>query len=192
MEFCRENSNPNMMLRKVKVLLLVGVVLSSMLLCGCSLRWRELNLTTSEIDTIENVRDSMIAAIIEKDVDYFQNAMSQEALETSDIDEGIEYMHELLSTSEIESIEDGPTPIRKHYEKGATYKKCEATYYIFMENGTEYDLTFEYYYEYENQESVLGVNRIQLLDQSMIDSDPNFDLEKFIGRSGIYNPKWDK
>ena len=61
-----------------------------------------------------------------------------------------------------------------------------------MSDGMEYNLTFEYYYEYENRESILGVNRIQLLDQSVIDSDPDYDSEKFYGRSGIYNPKWDE
>lgn len=177
--------------RKKKVAILLGAVMI-LLLSGCSSRWRELNLTTSELDTIKEVKDSLLTAIVEKDESYFQSALSQEALDTPDIDEGIEYMHELLSKSEIESIEEGPTPIRKDYERGKTNKKCRATYHIFMSDGMEYNLTFEYYYEYENRESILGVNRIELLDQSVIDSDPDYDSEKFYGRSGIYNPKWDE
>lgn len=180
-----------MVLKKQKLILLV-VILIALLLPGCSFRWRKLNLTTSELDTVEKVRDLMITAILENDVDYFQNALSQEALETPDVNEGIEYMHTLLSTSEIESIQDGPTPISKHYERGKTNKKCEATYYLLMENGTEYDLTFVYYYEYQNRDSILGVNFVQLLDQATIDADPNFDVEKFIERPGVYNPKWDE
>ena len=96
--------------RKKRVAILLGAVMI-LLLSGCSSRWRELNLTTSELDTIKEVKDSLLTAIVEKDESYFQSALSQEALDTPDIDEGIEYMHELLSKSEIESIEDGPTPI---------------------------------------------------------------------------------
>lgn len=180
-----------MVLKKQKLVWLV-VILIALLLPGCSFRWRELNLTTSELDTVEKVRDLMITAILENDIDYFQNTLSQEALETPDVNEGIEYRHMLLSTSEIESVQDEPTPINKHYERGKTNKKCEATYHLLMKNEIEYNLTFVYYYEYQNRDSILGVNFVQLLDQATIESNPIFDIQKFFERSGIYNPKWDE
>lgn len=47
-----------MVLKKQKLVWLV-VILIALLLPGCSFRWRELNLTTSELDTVEKVREGI-------------------------------------------------------------------------------------------------------------------------------------
>lgn len=150
----------------------------------------------------DEVAKSIVQAFEDDNVEPIEGVLSQSALNTSDLEQGLKYGNETLGDdlgtevkylSEIESDDwiDGKHDKRFDYA------------YSVISNGKEYILEFEIYAPCESDPSKTGLYRVSFLTKQ--DNDIAYDERQAqlengessswnygatYERAGIYNPEW--
>lgn len=164
--------------------MVIFMFISNLASCGFnSIRYNS-RMRDDKLDEIQHV---LVTAITNKDEKLMKSVLSSEALNSADLQDGIQYCFELLDGNVIEiekkgCMETGSANSRK------VSKMIEGNYIITTEKGIQYYLRFEWWYVQEHEPDKLGVNVVELSGVESENSKPSLDYN----RSGIYNPQWDE
>lgn len=142
----------------------------------------------NEVDEKQQI---IVKAIMNQDKKLFKSILSEAALNSTDLDEGLYYCFELVD-GDIIDIEKKGCPILDHFDSGKHAKKVEATYLLTTDSGTIYSLYFELWTVQDIEPQKLGVDKVKLCDYNEAINNPNYVTASKYTNSGIYNPEWDK
>jgi len=172
-----------------KFSILLGVIFCMCFVCSCSLFYpNRFNRTNDESNVLKNVGSIIIDDFINNNMDDLRTYLSPKALQTDDLNEGFSYIHGLLTESQIVNIEQKGSPIQGQFKWNERWEKGSTSFIITMSSGISYCLYFEYWFVNQTDESMLGINRIEIFNNGEINE--TFNSNKFSSYTGIYNPKW--
>lgn len=165
----------------MKKIIIIGVVFMLSLFSGCNS-----DFTKNEIDTQAN---TIFEAIKTKNVDLLKTVLSQNALNSEDLESGIEYCFDLLGEKNFE-IEKMGCPEHDRFDSGKRKKWIDGAYIITTDEGIEYFLDFSYWIINENDNNYLGINTMKI-SINTTDVSQQYISSSEYQRFGIYNPDWD-
>ncbi len=171
------------------MLLLGGVWILLFGLNGCGFRMANLNSITEDQNKTDEVANIIIKALDQKNPELLKSVLSQKALQTSDLDEGIEYTFGLYEGTMTGSKSNG-CPVGTRYGPEGRRKRAEGNYSITTDQGKTYDLFFEYVFISKPNPDEVGVNRIKISGEEEMNADEYIPGFRYIC-PGIYNPTWD-
>ena len=136
----------------------------------------------------DEAQEVIVEALANQDAELLKTVLSERALESSDLEAGIEYSFELFEGTVID-IEKKGSQISGYYESGQHSKKISQIYILTTDSGRVYDLYIELWGQQPFDPDRLGVDKMKIYDKEADDSDQVsiYELEN----SGIYNPSWD-
>ena len=151
----------------------------------------------------EEVAIRIVKAFEDDSIHPIEDILSQSALETSDLMEGIHYGNSLLKGSKKAKIEKKSCVEGDLFLHGKQAKDFACTFYVLTEE-RDYRLSFQYFVMIEIYPQDYGLYRIHFEDEeTYMEGVAKFqrDKENDIGplhwnygatyeRAGIYNPKW--
>ena len=169
----------------MKKIIMIGIALIMLFLTGCS-RPQDQEV---DIQIAEATGETLIEAIKTKDADLLKTVLSEKALATDDLDEGIEYLFNFVD-EEIRSVEELEFPEYGTFERGTSKKSLGffCRYRLFTSDDKAYLLYFCYNAVQDFDETELGVNRIMIL----VDDDSPYEYKVITEytRAGIVTPDW--
>jgi len=172
--------------------MMIGVLLCMGLLSSCGYGYphkRYLDETANETKTVKDTGEAAINAILNNDVLSLKTLLSKKAIGTDDLEDGFNYVYQKLTESEIVEIEQSGCHIGQHFGKNQNTKKGTMSFRLTTKSGIVWAFRIEYWFYNQVDESLVGLNRILLLNMEDAYKD-DYDREKFSDRSGIYNPNW--
>lgn len=151
----------------------------------------------------DEIADRIVEAFEQDSIEPIKGILSQSALETGDLYEGIEHCHEILDENKVTRITEKNIVEGNQYIKGK-YDKCTRCNYYVVAGGMHYRLCFQYFSENTIYPKDKGLYRAYFALEASFDEDmesfnegrksPNADLHWNYGatyeRAGIYNPEW--
>jgi len=151
------------------------ILIISLILCGCA--------AEGERDQKEEKIQVIIEAISNKDGEALRSLLSKAALESENLQEGIDYCLALPISSDVE-IEKMGSPESEKWEEGKHSHKISAAY--LLKNGSDkYGVYFELWIDNEFDPDCIGINKLEIY------RDNDFEGIDFEG-PGIYYPQFDK
>lgn len=166
------------MLRKLIAILLVML---SLMLVSCG---------SSDADRAEGVGQIIIDALGKRDEDLLKSVLSVNALESADLQDGINYCFDILSEP-ITSVTKYGFPERDHFDSGEHTEVFSCGYSLFTESGQEYFLDFEYCTVCTSDSDSIGVNQLKLTLRNEGQEGDYKSVNEY-GNFGVYNPLWDE
>lgn len=144
------------------------------------------NNPQSSLDTQAN---TIFEAIETKNVELFKSVLSPNALNSEDVESGIEYCFELLGEKKFETEKLG-CPEHDRFDSGKRKKWIDGAYIITTNEGSEYFLDFSYWIINDDDENYLGINTIKI-SENIDDISQQYVSSSEYQRFGVYNPNWD-
>lgn len=164
---------------------MIGVALIMLFLAGCS------RLQDQEVDIqiAKATGETLIEAIKIKDAELLKSVISEKAMNSDDLEYGIEYLFSFID-KEISSVEELEFPEYGTFERGTRKKSLGffCRYRLFTPDDEAYLLYFCYNAVQDFDETELGVNRIMIL----VDDDSPYEYKVITEytRAGIVTPDW--
>ena len=137
---------------------------------GCGFRMANLNSITEDQNKTDEVANIIIKALDQKNPELLKSVLSQKALQTSDLDEGIEYTFGLYEGTMTGSKSNG-CPVGTRYGPEGRRKRAEGNYSITTDQGKTYDLFFEYVFISKPNPDEVGVNPIKISGEEEMNAD---------------------
>lgn len=139
----------------------------------------------------EKSGETIIEAIKTQDPELLKSILSEKALASEDLDEGIEYLFQIFD-SEIISYEKRQWPEKQHHDNSLHKHSVMLTcrYKLITSSGEEYELTYCYNTVQDFDNTELGVNRIRAY--WLKDTTPFPTTLSNYARAGVYSPAWDE
>lgn len=165
----------------MKKTIIIGVIFMLVLFSGCDPQNAKGN-----IDSQVNI---IFEAIRTKNSDLLKSVLSQNALNSEDIDKGLEYCFDLIGEKNFEAEKLG-CPEHDIFDSGKRKKWIDGAYIITTDENIQYFLDFSYWIINENDENCLGINTLKI-SKNTSDYSQNYISSSQYQCFGIYNPDWD-
>lgn len=138
---------------------------------------------------LDKQADILFKAFETSNINTLKTVLSPNALNSGDLDVGIDYCFSLLGAKKI-SIEKLGCPEHDSFDSGNRQKWVSASYIITTNENESYYLDFSFWIINDHDKKTLGINTLKLTANSNDDSTLYFSSEEY-NRAGIYNPLWD-
>jgi hypothetical protein len=171
-----------------RLILLVGVILITISLSGCTGFLRDLFM--DDYKETEKMAQQIVEALDAQDEDALRSLFTKEALaEADDFHEGFVYTLSQYNGQESKLDTQGASSIKDSYGTPGRTKKADAHFILETAQG-KYYLYFEYWIINEVNPASEGLTYIKLADyeEEMQNRGPR-DRSSY-DRYGIYNPSW--
>ena len=154
---------------------------------GC--RTGDLRASSEATKEMEAAANILIQCLDNKDVDMLTGLLSEAALQTSDLDEGIAYTFSIYEGPSA-SVKQASCKKKKKNRPDGNSITVDGNYTITTEQGKTYGLYLEFVSIHEWEPEKLGVNRVEIYDkeqENIEDIKPPYQY----ACSGVYNPAWE-
>ncbi|MCI9628110.1 MAG: DUF5104 domain-containing protein [Eggerthellaceae bacterium] len=189
----------NTLTRTLKIFVLIGLSMSLVSLFGCLPHL----LSTKQDPNYDEIANQIMEAFEQGSIEPIKGILSQSALETDDLNKGIEYCNETLEGIKVTCITEKNTVEGDQYIKGKYDKYTRCNYYVIA-GDMHYRLCFQYFSENTIYPKDKGLYRVYFATETSYNKDmelfekdrksPNSDSHWNYGatyeRAGIYNPEW--
>ena len=174
-------------MKRLVSLIIGGIIMFTFV--GCSSRLGDLkNETDSEEKHLTETVNNIVKALDNKDKELLFSVLSENAVNSKDIDNGVTYIFELYQ-GKMTEIKKEACPVHETIEDGKRKKMIDAAFTVKTDAGNEYFLDFQYWMIQEISPFEKGVNILKISDNS--DNSEKYKSTSEYNKSGIYNPNWD-
>lgn len=143
------------------------------------------NISRQTFDNHENI---LLSAIETRDREKLKSILSKDALESADLEDGMDYFFGLLENKEIVNIQKLGLGTHDRFDSGKHEKWIGRSYNIVTNDGEYY--LYIIYWQVNKNRCILGMNYIKMTPR--IVGDEEYIKSSEYQRSGIYNPQWDE
>lgn len=134
----------------------------------------------------DNQAEKLVQALETKDSELFKSLLSNNALNTEDLDAGIDYCFDLIGDKQF-MVKKLGCPIYDEFDSGKHKKWIEASYLINVTEKETYFLDFSFWIVNDCDKNTLGINNLKISEYTLGNYISAIEYEK----NGIYNPEWD-